>query len=191
MTDNDKNTVQGEGAIERAVGALMAVPRLVIGGLILFSIGLNFANVIGRYVFLSPIIWAEEVMIFIMIWCVFMGAVLVSWDDRHLRMDLLSQRLTRPWKELVNGLVVLFSLGVFALIIVQSWEAIALFARLGQRSTTAGIPMVIPHAAVLIGFVLMFVAVAVRARAVISGTLRSDVDAVTDAYREDRASAKS
>jgi TRAP-type C4-dicarboxylate transport system permease small subunit len=173
----------------RAVGRIMAVPRLVIGVLILFSIALNFANVVGRYVFLSPIIWAEEVMIFLMIWCVFIGAVVVSWDDRHLRMDLLSLHLTSAWRQVVNGTVAALSLGAFALVAAQSWEAVTLFARLGQRSTTAGIPMVIPHSAVLIGFALMFIAVAARFRAIVSGTLQSDVDVVTDAYRDAGASS--
>ena len=75
----------------RAVARLMAVPRFLVAALILTSIAINFANVIGRYVFFSPIIWAEEVMIFIMVWCVFIGAVLVTWDGRHLRMDLLAE----------------------------------------------------------------------------------------------------
>ena len=151
----------------------MTVPRAVIGALILFSIALNFANVIGRYVFLSPIIWAEEVMIYIMVWCVFIGAVLVSWDGRHLRMDLLSANLKSPWKQIVNFTATAVFLIVCGFIIVQSVNAVSLFARLGLQSTVAGIPMVFPHAAVLIGFALMLIGVAVRFRAHVLGTLET------------------
>ena len=71
----------GKRDVMRLITAkFMTVPRVIIGALILFSIALNFANVIGRYVFFSSIIWAEEVMIFIMVWCVFIGAILVSYD---------------------------------------------------------------------------------------------------------------
>lgn len=157
------------GAVERAVGRLMAVPRAIVAALILVSIALNFANILGRYLFLSPIIWAEEVMIFIMVWCIFLGAVLVSWDDRHLRMDLLSLQLPGPWRAAVNGVVAAASLGLFAFIAVQSFEASMLFAELGQKSNTAGVPMVVPHAALLVGFALMFVAVAARFRAIVRG----------------------
>lgn len=154
-----------------AVGRFMSVPRFVIGALILFSIGLNFANVVARYVFLSPIIWADEVMIYAMVWCVFIGAVPVSWDGRHLRMDLLSAGLKAPWKQVVNFIATAVFLIVCGFIIVQSFQAVSLFGRLGQQSTVAGIPMVVPHAALLIGFTLMMIAVAVRFRAHVLGEL--------------------
>jgi TRAP-type C4-dicarboxylate transport system permease small subunit len=160
----------------------MAVPRFIVAALILASITLNFANVIGRYVFFSPIIWAEEVMIFIMIWCVFIGAVLVTWDGRHLRMDLLANIIPSPWREVINFIAAAGFLLIAALVVSQSWIAFSLFASLGQRSTTAGVPMLIPHAAPLIGFALMFVCVAVRFRAHVAGALGSEAeDVVRDA----------
>jgi len=164
--------------LERAVGRLMAVPRAVIAVLILTSIAINFANVIGRYVFFSPIIWAEEAMIYIMVWCVFIGAILVSWDGRHLRMDLLAGVIPSPWRELVNGIAAIAFLAVAGLVVSQSWQAVLLFAELGQKSNTAEIPMVVPHSALLIGFAMMFLCVAVRFRAYVTGRLGSDVDEV-------------
>jgi TRAP-type C4-dicarboxylate transport system permease small subunit len=170
------------GPVFRAVSLFLAVPRFVVASLILGSIAINFANVVGRYVFFSPIVWAEEVMIFIMIWCVFIGAVLVTWDGRHLRMDLLANGIPEPWRMAVNLIASLGFLVVAALVVTQSWEVVSLFARLGQRSTTAGVPMVIPHSAVLIGFALMFLCVAVRFRAYVSGTLGTEADDVARQY---------
>jgi len=161
-----------------AVARLMVVPRFIVAALILASITLNFANVIGRYVFFSPIVWAEEVMIFIMIWCVFIGSVLVTWDGRHLRMDLLANIIPSPWREAVNFIAATGFLVIAAVVVSQSWIAVSLFANLGQRSTTAGVPMVIPHAALLIGFALMFVCVAVRFRAYVAGALGSEAEDV-------------
>lgn len=181
MNGGDKSGVWGR--IVDAVERFMTVPRAIIGALILFSIALNFANVVGRYVFLAPIIWAEEVMIYIMVWCVFIGAILVSWDGRHLRMDLLSANLKSPWKQIINFIATAVFLIVCGFIIVQSVNAVSLFARLGQQSTVAGIPMVFPHSAVLIGFVLMLICVAVRFRAHVLGTLENepeDLSADTD-----------
>ena len=156
----------------------MVVPRFLVAALILLSIAINFANVIGRYVFFSPIVWAEEAMVFIMIWCVFIGAVLVTWDGRHLRMDLLAAVIPSPWREAVNAIAAIAFLLIAGLVVTQSWQAVALFARLGQKSTTAGVPMIIPHSALLIGFALMVVCVAVRFRAYVAGTLGSEVDDV-------------
>jgi len=165
-------------ALERAVGRFMAVPRALVAVLILLSIAINFANVIGRYVFFAPIIWAEEAMIFIMVWCVFIGAILVTWDGRHLRMDLLAAAIPSPWREAINAAAALAFLAVTGLVVSQSWQAVALFAELGQKSNTAEIPMVVPHAALLIGFALMFVCVAVRFRAYVAGALGSEADDV-------------
>ena len=163
----------------------MTVPRVIIGALILFSIALNFANVIGRYVFFSSIIWAEEVMIFIMVWCVFIGAILVSYDGRHLKMDLLSTNLKPPLRQIVNACATT-TLLICGFVAVQSYKATSLFGRLGQESTVAGIPMVIPHAALLIGFVLIIVAVSVRYRDHISGSLESDVEEIVEEFDADK-----
>ncbi len=176
MTEGGRSGVWA--GIVDAIARVMTVPRAIIGALILFSIALNFANVVGRYVFLSPIIWAEEVMIYIMVWCVFIGAILVTWDGRHLRMDLLSANLASPWREIVNFVTTSVFLVVCGFIVVQSYNAVSLFARLGQQSTVADVPMVIPHAALLIGFALMLVGVAVRFRAHVLGTLESEAEEI-------------
>lgn len=170
------------GAVYRAVSRFMAVPRFVIAALILISIAINFANVIGRYIFFSPIIWAEEVMIFIMVWCVFIGAVLVTWEGRHLRMDLLANAIPSPWREIVNSVAAVGFLLVAGLVTSQSWLAVSLFAELGQKSTTAGVPMLIPHSALLIGFALMVLCVVVRFRAYLSGDLASEAEDVIRDY---------
>jgi TRAP-type C4-dicarboxylate transport system permease small subunit len=153
---------------------LVTIPRLILGTLILVGIAINFANVIGRYVFQAPIIWAEEIMIYIMIWAVLMGAVLVSWDGNHLKMDFFTLTLRSPWKEALNfaGAVVFLLVCVFVL--PQSLRVVELMGRFDQRSVIARIPMVIPHSAILLGFFLMLVAVAVRFRMYVTGTLDSE-----------------
>lgn len=168
-----------DGPAARLMAPVIAASRAILGVLILSSIAINFANVIGRYLFFSPIIWAEEVMIFIMVWCVFLGAVPVTWEGRHLRMDLLSTHLGSPWKQILNLISVLGLLIVSAFIALQSVEAVSLFARFGQKSMTAGIPMVVPHLAVLVGFSLMFLAALVRFRRHVAGTFESEIDDVT------------
>jgi len=181
MGEGDAQSAAGTAPaspLERAAARLMAVPRFLVAALILASIAINFANVVGRYVFFSPLVWAEEAMVFIMVWCVFIGAVLVTWDGRHLRMDLLAAVIPSPWREAINAVAAIAFLLVAGLVVTQSWQAVTLFATLGQVSNTAEIPMVIPHAALLIGFALMFLCVAVRIRAYVAGTLASEADAV-------------
>lgn len=156
-----------DGGAARAL--LHDAPRLVAGLLLLAGVAINFANVIGRYVFGSAIFWAEEIMVFLLIWGVFVGAVAVAWRGGHLRMDLFSTRLETPWREVVNALTVIAFIGCCLFVAVQSWGVTMLFARSGQVSVTAGVPMTVAHGALLLGFVAMVIAVLVRLRAYFSG----------------------
>jgi TRAP-type C4-dicarboxylate transport system permease small subunit len=108
-------------------------------------------------------------MVFIVIWFVFIGAIAVTFNGAHLRMDLVSARLPGRWKTIVNvaTAVTFLVLGVF--MIPQSFEVISFLAQADQVSVTAGVPKEIPHSAILVGFVFMVLAVAVRLRAYITG----------------------
>ena len=129
--------------------------RAVLGILILAGVALNFANVVGRYVFFAPIIWAEEVLVFIMVWCVMLGATLVTWENQHLRMDAvhhLTPPRVRRWLNLAGTLAFLLA-GAFVL--VQSLRVFLLAAGTGQRSVVADVPMVIPFAAIPLSFAII------------------------------------
>jgi TRAP-type C4-dicarboxylate transport system permease small subunit len=143
---------------------LLGISRLIIGTLILISIAINLANTIGRYVFDAPIYWAEEVMIFMMVWCVFVGAVLVTWDGTHLKMDLFANMLSMKARRIVNALAALLLMAISAIIAFQSWQVTSRMAELGQKSMVAEVPMVFTHSALLVGFIIMFLVVLVRFR---------------------------
>jgi TRAP-type C4-dicarboxylate transport system permease small subunit len=164
---------------------LVTVPRAIIGCMILVGILINVSNVIGRYLFLEPIIWAEEIMIYIMVWTVFIGAILVTYDGQHLKMDVFSVMLPSPFKEIVNSIAVGAFLLVCIYVIPNNWIVVKLMFDNDQRSVVAEVPMVIPHFALLAGFVLMFIAVVVRLRSHITGQLTGEVDLLVQDYGVD------
>ncbi len=186
MNDSSRENVSILG---RLVGAgVVTLPRLIIGSLILFGIAVNFANVLGRYLFLSPIVWAEEIMIYSMVWMVFIGAVLVSWDGHHLKMDFFSIMLPSPFKQIMNFTGVLCFLLVCIFVLPQTFEVTTLMARLDQRSVVAEIPMVIPHFAILLGFIMMFIVIVWRFGRLVKGDLSSEVEdliAATEQQQEE------
>src|SRR6185437_16162490 len=73
----------------RCVRALLVVLRALAGVLLVASVGLNFANVIDRYFFGASIEWAEEIILFLMVGCVFFGNGVVAWSGRQIRMDVI------------------------------------------------------------------------------------------------------
>lgn len=142
--------------------ALMAFLRVASGALLIGSVAVNFANIIGRYFFSVSIQWAEEVMLFLMIGCVFLNCGLVGWSGRQIRMDAIVSLLPRPLRSIVElvceVVLVVTCIGVAAL----AWPVVSMLAELDQRSQAANIPLVLPQAMLPIGFLLMAFLVAVR-----------------------------
>ncbi len=147
----------------------VSVPRAIIAALILGGIAINFANVVSRHIFSAAIFWAEEILVFLVIWFVSIAVAAVTYQGAHLKMDLLSARVPSPWKEIINAAMIACFVIFCTLVVTQSFEVVSAFRRTGMVSITASIPLVIPHAALLIGFTLMVLAVIVRLRAHLSG----------------------
>ena len=137
---------------------LRDMPRAAVGVVILLAIAINFANIVGRYLFLSPLPWAEEVLVFLVIWGVCLGASAVTYDNRHLDMDLFVVRFPPKLRAMLEIVQLVAMVGFCAFTAVNAWTIVALMARNGQVSITAGIPMTIPYAAFVTGFALIAVA---------------------------------
>lgn len=148
--------------LRRGAVALMAVLRAAAGAMLITSVGINFANIIGRYFLSVSLSWAEEAMLFLMIGCVFLGIGPVGWMGRHIRMDVVVSLLpprARAAFELFSDLVTIATCVALA---IFAWPVMTMLAELDQRSDSANIPMVIPQAAVPLGLLLMALLIAVR-----------------------------
>ena len=140
-----------ERALERLADALLTG----LGLLVIAAVCLNFANVVGRYVFGQAIFGADEIQTYMMVWMAFLGAVIVGWRNAHLRMDVLVRALPHPLKVALRILELALLAATTVLVAVQSWKFVITMAELDRRSDAADIPMAIPHAAVAIGFTLI------------------------------------
>jgi TRAP-type C4-dicarboxylate transport system permease small subunit len=149
--------------------AFDTAPRAIIAALLVISVLINFANVIGRYLFGHSIYWTEEVLVFLLLWSVFIGIVAVTYNGAHLSMDVLSQRLIGRPRRILNGAAVLTLIACSTVVAVESFQVVLVLARTGQVSVAANVPMVIPHAAILVGFALVAIAALIRFRAYLAG----------------------
>ncbi|HLB13953.1 MAG TPA: TRAP transporter small permease [Burkholderiales bacterium] len=149
--------------------AFVTLPGWILGALMLTGIAINFANVVSRYLFGHALFWAEEVMVFITIWGVFVGMGAIAYNGDHLRMDLFTARLRGPWRLALNGFMTLALLACCAFALTQSFRVVALFVQTGSVSISAGVPKAIPHAALAVGFALTILAVVVRIRSHFTG----------------------
>lgn len=161
----------GREGVQSITRPLLAIIRLFLGVLLIASVVLICANAMGRYIFLAPIIWAEEILGYVLVWTVYLGGVLVTWDGGHLKMDLLSKTLPGMSRTIVNGFSSLVFIGMGALIVYQSWFAIQDFTHVSQ---VAEVPMNVMHAIIPVSFVLITIFIVIRLRGYLSGSLESD-----------------
>jgi TRAP-type transport system small permease protein len=159
-------------------GILITSVRAIVGAAIFVSIAINFANIAGRYLFSTPLVWAEEILSYLMVWSVFLGAVLVTWEGRHIKMDLISASIPSPVKELLNAITVGVFAAVCGFMVVQSWTVVSMTREMDQRSVAAEIPMALAHAGVLLGFAGMLVAVLLRLPQYVRNVFGSETAAV-------------
>jgi TRAP-type C4-dicarboxylate transport system permease small subunit len=146
----------------RGVRALLAVIRVLSGVLLVGSVALNFANVVGRYFFSASIPWAEEAMLFFMVGCVFLGNGAVAWSGRQIRMDIVVNMLPPKARAAIELLSELVLIATATTIVIFAWPVIRDLAAFDQRSQAADFPLVIPQAMVPIGLSIMAFLVAVR-----------------------------
>ena len=146
----------------KAIRALAAVVLALAAISLLVAVALNLANIIGRYVFFSPIASAEEVMLFLFVGTVFLGNSYVGWKGRQIRMDVFLLALPAGWRRWLDVLADITVIVVSIVIIVVGWPAIQMLAEFDQRSQVAEIPLVLPQALIPIGLALNALFVAVR-----------------------------
>jgi TRAP-type C4-dicarboxylate transport system permease small subunit len=107
-------------AAERVV-ALGAGIALALAGAAMF------AQVVARFVFAAPFVWAEEFAVLMFAWITFLGAGAVQADDSHLSIDTLRGALPPRGKVVLDAL----RRGVIAACSgVLIWQGIALSQRM-------------------------------------------------------------
>jgi TRAP-type C4-dicarboxylate transport system permease small subunit len=135
----------------------------------LVGVAISFANVISRYVFGYALFWAEETLVFLAIWGVFIGVAAAAYDRAHLNMDFFSDAFRGGASAFVNLGMTVTLLACCIFMVLQSWQVVSLFYQSGVVSVSAGVPKWIPHAALLVGFALSAVAVLLRLRLYLTG----------------------
>jgi C4-dicarboxylate transporter, DctQ subunit len=148
--------------LRRAADVLLTALRIAAGAMLIASVSINFANIIGRYFLSVSLSWAEEAMLFLMIGCVFLGAGPVGWMGRQIRMDFVVSLLPPRARMAFDFLSDLVTIATCVALAIFAWPVMTMLAELDQRSESANIPLVIPQAAVPVGLLLMALLIAIR-----------------------------
>ena len=142
----------------RWIDGLFKIIGAVAGVVFICAILLDFANVVGRYVFHRPIFWAEEVVVYGIIWCVMVGAAMVVWRSNHLRVEILEMFVSKRSVIRLRFVLLLITALVGLVMVSYGTQFVWFILSMDQRSTAANIPMGIPFAAIPVGFGLIALA---------------------------------
>lgn len=113
-------------------------------------------DVIARYVFMKPTLFIDEISGYLLVMVAFMAVPMVTKEDRHIRMDVLSSRLPasyQVWLELILSIISILAIGVVL------WRSIILTHNLYVRGVLFGsvlyTPLYIPQSFIPIGLTLL------------------------------------
>lgn len=149
-------TIDVEAPLSPATGArivrvAVSATRTLLGVALLVMVALNVVNAICRYVLGIVLTGADEVLVFMMIWLVMLGLILVTADRRNIALDFLASRLA-PRRRLMLAVVQHAAMtAACAFATVQCWAFVSRVAAIGQTSMALGLPMAIPHFALVVG----------------------------------------
>lgn len=133
------------------------VIQTVVCCILMFAImWLTFFMVFFRYVLNNSIVWAEEVLRYLMIWVVLVGAGLTTREDQHVCMDGLQSLLER-WPKLRAVHYVITRLIVFVFMLLMISPSLELIRRTGNSTATSLVWL--PKKAVYISFICGIISV--------------------------------
>ena len=94
-----------------------AVEIFIVADLAILT-GLVFCNVTLRYLAHTSIPATEELALYLLIWMVYMAAILAFSDGSHIRVDLVDSKLPPPVRRVVSLLCDLLMLGACVMLLI-------------------------------------------------------------------------
>lgn len=141
---------------------IIRAAEFLSAGCLLAACAINFTNIVGRYFFHAPIIWAEEIMQFLMIAGVFLGAPMITLKRAHISMDMILMIFPARFRTFLDVVGQLALVAVCCTVIWLGIPVIIQFIEFGQVTDAAAIPVAIPQSVIPVGLFLMVIAVLVR-----------------------------
>lgn len=134
--------------------------RAVIALMLLAIVVVTILQVILRFVFNQPLTWPDELGRFLLIWLVFIGAAVVSFDDRHLGVEVIQEKMS-PKVKLISSMILRALIMVFLFITIYSSIDLIRIAHT-QTSAALEIPDSYWRAAAPVGAALMIFYILIR-----------------------------
>lgn len=141
---------------------------------LLAIVALNAVNIVLRYFFRTPLSWAEEAMLYLMIFGVYVGAVSVAWQQAHIRIDVVIDFAPPARRKVLQIISTLVLTAVLLPVVFASFRVVSLLFEFDQRSDALNLPMWIAQGVVPV--TLLLIVVMSLARVFVQVTTESAAD---------------
>ena len=150
------------------------IESIPVAGTLLAMVATIEVQVMARHVFNVPLSWTGELVRYLFIWLVFLGAPQAMRRGEHIAIGLFFNVLPRPLHTtasiFINTLVAAF----LAVLVVMGWKVV------GVVGPLESIALKVSMAVVYLPLVAGGAAMLVRTRIVIVRTIRRGVDEIGD-----------
>jgi C4-dicarboxylate transporter DctQ subunit len=149
--DRTRAALQWLGNRTAFIGLWLAAAALLV------IVALNGLNIVLRYFFAAAFSWAEEAMLFLMIFSVYAGAVSVAWYQAHIRIDAVINMAPPAYRRALNIVSTLVLAGFLIPVVLASYRVTGMLFEFDQRSDAMHLPIWIPQAVVPVAMLLIVV----------------------------------
>jgi C4-dicarboxylate transporter DctQ subunit len=163
-----QGTARAVGIITRINSAAAALAAILLWALVILIFGDIVLRLVG-----APILWSNEVSVYLLIALVYLGIGYTYDHDGHFSILLIVERLPRATRQGVELAIVVFSLG-FAMLLTAGGIGLVQFARSLSISspTLLHVPLWIPYSCVIVGGVSLSLSLIVRALSLVDALRR-------------------
>ncbi|MFA5596169.1 MAG: TRAP transporter small permease [Pusillimonas sp.] len=126
--------------------------RAVLAILLMVAVLLCCVNIFFRYFFNISYLASDELQVFAMVAIAFLGAISISSERQHLRMDVLVHAAPRSVKRILGVFEAVITAGAAGVMAWASYGFVQRIYMMDQRSSMADLPMWLPHGTVLVCF---------------------------------------
>lgn len=113
---------------------------MLLVSLLSLMVLLGFLQILFRNVISVGLIWIDPLLRHLVLWVAMLGASIATREDRHISIDLLSERLNRKSRPWVLGGIHFFSAVVCFLLVNPAVHFVQEEYRVG-KTLTLGIPL--------------------------------------------------
>jgi TRAP-type C4-dicarboxylate transport system permease small subunit len=116
-----------ERAMMRFWDGFIRIMDLASALCVVAMVGVVAVQILLRYVFGNPLVWADELASWLFVWVIYLGASVLVRYDAHLTVEIVTDRLSprvNQWRRLLVNILVLSFL---ILLLVQTIELLQKF----------------------------------------------------------------